>query len=368
MIVRKRGVSRRHVLVAGVATASVALPAPAIAQSAPAIKWRMPSTFGKNLDALYGSTQVFIETVRDITDGRFAIQWFGPGDIVPPLAILDAVQAGTVEIGQTCSFYYLGKDPAFQFGSDLPFGMNASGHNAWMLNGGGQELLADFYKKFGVHGIYAGNTGAQMAGWFRKEIRSIADFRGLKMRIAGMAGDVLAKAGGVPQQIAPGDIYSALERGTIDGTKFTVPADDEKLGFLRVAPYYYYPGWNDPGVGVHMFVNLTNWQELPRPYQAALTAAGSRAAEYLQTKYSAENPKALRRLVAQGAQLKALPNDVVGELSKAAKALYAELSARSADFKKFYDSYSAFAAEHYLWWQVAEYSFDAIAIRERSRN
>lgn len=363
----KKSLSRRQVIATSAALATATMASPAIAQSSPVVKWRMPSTFGKNLEVLYGSSQVFIDTVRDLTDGQFVIQWYAPGEIVPPLAILDGVQAGTVEIGQSCSFYYIGKDPAFQFGSDLPFGMNAAGHNAWVSRGGGQELLNELYKKYNVCGIYAGNTGAQMAGWFRKEIKSIADLRGLKMRIAGMAGDVYAKAGGVPQQIAPGDIYSSLERGSIDGTKFTVPADDEKLGFVRVAPYYYYPGWNDPGVGVHMFVNLTHFQELPKRYQAALTAAGARAAEYLQTRYSVENPKALRRLIGQGAQLKALPPDVLAELAKSARELYAELSEKNADFKRMYDSYIAFGSDHYFWWQVAEYSFDSIAIRDRVR-
>jgi TRAP-type mannitol/chloroaromatic compound transport system substrate-binding protein len=365
--VLKQKISRRHILAAGAAGASTVLAAPAIAQTAPTLKWRMPSTFGRNLEALYGSGQVFIDTVRDLTDGRFTIQWYAPGEIVPAFSIVDAVQSNTVELGQTCSFYYTGKDPAFQFGSDLPFGMNATGHNAWVVNAGGKELLADFYKKFNIYGVYCGNTGAQMAGWFRKEIRSVADFRGLKMRIAGMAGDVLARAGGVPQQIPPGETYSALERGSIDGTKLIMPLDDEKLGLVRVAPYYYYPGWNDPGVGVHVFVNLDQWQGLPKAYQAALTAAGARAGEYLQTKYSVENPKALRRLVAQGAQIRSFPNDVINELWQAAKGLYADLSAQSPEFKKMYESYMGFSGEHYLWWQVAEYSFDSMVIRERAR-
>ncbi len=359
----KSAVARRSVLTAGLAGAATLIAAPAIAQSAPAIRWRMPSTFGRNLEALHGSAQVFINAVREITDGRFEIQWFGPGEIVPPLAIADAVSAGTIEIGQTASFYYIGKDPTYALACGLPFGMNVRGHAAWLVNGGGNELLDEFYKTQNIHALFAGNTGAQAAGWFRKEIKSMADFRGLKMRIAGLAGQVFSAAGGVAQQIAPGDIYGALERGSIDGTKFTSPIDDEKLGFVRVAPYYYWPGWNDAGVAVHMFVNRQKWDDLPKPYQAALKAAASQAGEFMQTKYDAENPRALRRIVGAGAQLRFLPNDVIDELSKAALTIWADIAAKNPGFRKIYESYAIALKDQYFWWQISELNYDATMTR-----
>jgi TRAP-type mannitol/chloroaromatic compound transport system substrate-binding protein len=356
-------VGRRALLGAGLAAGAGAIAAPAVAQSQPAFRWRMPSSFGRNLDALHGSAQLFTSAVRDLTDGRFEIQWFGPGEIVPPLAIADAVSGGTVEIGQTASFYYTGKDPTYALASGLPFGMNVRGHAAWLVNGGGGELLDAFFRTQNIHALFAGNTGAQAAGWFRKEIKSMDDFRGLKMRIAGLAGQVFAAAGGVPQQIAPGDIYAALERGSIDGTKFTSPIDDEKLGFVRVAPYYYWPGWNDAGVAVHMFVNRQKWEELPKAYQAALRAAAAQAGEWMQTKYDAENPRALRRIIAAGAQLRFLPNDVIDELSKAAQSIWTELAHKHQSFRPVYDSYAAAVRDQYFWWQISELNYDSTMTR-----
>lgn len=364
----RRSLDRRaFVSAAGLGAGGAALSAPALAQAQPKLTWRMPSSFGRNLDALYGSAQVFINTVREITDGNFDIQWFGPGEIVPPLAIAQGVQNGTVEIGQTASFYYVGIDPTYAIGSGLPFSMNVRGHAAWLVNGGGDEVMDQFYKSQNLLALFAGNTGAQSAGWFRKEIKSISDFRGLKMRIVGIAGQVFAASGGVPQQIAPGDIYAALERGTIDGTKFTSPIDDEKLGFVKVAPYYYFPAWNDGGTAVHMFVNRQKWAELPKSYQGALRAAAARAGEYCQTKYDAENPKAVRRIVAQGAQIRFLPDDVIEALSRSASGIYADLAANNANFKRAYDPYSAFARELYVWWQVSELSYDAMMVRQMRR-
>jgi TRAP-type mannitol/chloroaromatic compound transport system substrate-binding protein len=365
----KPRLARRALLRAGLAGAALgALPAPAIAQSQPTLRWRMPSSFGRNLDTLYGSAQVFISAVRDLTDGRFEIQWFAPGEIVPPLAIAQSVQNNVVELGQTASFYYVGLDPAFQLGSGLPFGMNVRGHAAWLVNGGGNELLDEFYKSYNIVGLFAGNTGAQAAGWFRKEIKSLADFRGLKMRIAGLAGQVFAAAGGVPQQIAVGEVYAALERGSIDGTKFTSPVDDEKLGFVKVAPYYYWPGWNDAGVAVHMFISRDRWNELPKSYQAALRAAAAQAGEFMQTKYDAENPKALRRIVSQGAQIRFLPNDVTEALSKSANQVWADLSAKNANFKRIYEPYASAVQDQYLWWQISELVYDSMMVRQMRRS
>jgi TRAP-type mannitol/chloroaromatic compound transport system substrate-binding protein len=359
---------RRQLLAAGLgATAATTISAPAIAQSSPKITWRMPSSFGKNLIALFGSAEVFVKIVSEMTDGNFQIQWFGPGEIVPPLQIADAVSTGTVEMGQTASFYYVGKDPVYALGCGLVFGMNVRGHAAWLVNGGGNRAMQDFYATQNIHALFSGNTGAQAAGWFRKEIKSAADLKGMRMRIAGLAGQVFADAGGVPQQIAPSDVYAALERGTIDATKFTSPIDDEKLGFVKVAPFYYWPGWNDGGVAVHMFVNLAKWNELPKPYQAVLWAAASHACEFMQTKYDAENAQAVKRVVAQGAQIRHLPDDVIDALAASARKVYGGLSEKNARFKTVYDSYTAFMRDQYTWWRVSELPFDAMMVRQLAR-
>ncbi|WP_336099069.1 TRAP transporter substrate-binding protein [Roseovarius sp. CH_XMU1461] len=356
---------RRQMLLTGLgATAAAGLAAPAIAQSNPSITWRMPTTFGRNLIALYGSAERFSAVVNEMTEGNFNIQWFGPGELVPPLGVADAVSEGTVEIGQTTGFYNVGQDPTWALATGLVFGMNVRGHAAWLVNGGGNELMQDFFTEQGVHALFTGNTGAQSAGWFRKEITSMDDFQGLRMRIAGLAGQVFAEAGGSPQQIAPGEIYTALERGTIDGTKFTSPIDDEQLGFARVAPNYYWPGWNDGGAAVHTFVNLGLWNDLPPHYQTILTAAASHAAEYMQTKYDAENPAALRRVLDAGAQIKFLPPDVINALSEASDTVYGRIASENARFKEIYDHYTAYRQDLYFWWRVSELPYDTMMVRK----
>ena len=211
-----------------------------------------------------------------------------------------------------------------------------------------------------------GNTGGQTFGWFRKEIKSPADFSGVKMRVAGFGGRVLAKLGVVPQQIAGGDIYPALEKGTIDAAEWVGPYDDEKLGFYKVAPYYYYPGFWEGGPSLTAFVNKAKYDELPSIYKAVLKSAGDTSTVVTQAKYDALNPPALKKLVAQGAQLRPFSVEILEASYKAANEVYAETSANNADFKKIYDSYAAFRGDQYLWWQVAEYTYDTFMIRARA--
>ena len=255
---------------AGLAAASTAVASPAIAQSMPELKWRLTSSFPKNLDTIYGAAEEFAKAVSEMTDRRFQIQVFAANEIVPPLAAADAVQKGTVEMAQTASYYYFGKDPTFAFGTAVPFGLNARMQNAWMYQGGGMELMNEFYKKFNIHALPCGNTGCQMGGWFRREIKAPSDLRGLKMRIGGFAGTVMSKLGVVPQQIPGGEVYSSLEKGTIDAAEWVGPYDDEKLGFAKIAPYYYYPGWWEGGAMLHHFFNLDKWNALPPNYKAIL--------------------------------------------------------------------------------------------------
>src|SRR6266550_4111873 len=260
---------RRRSLLAGggVGLVGAALAAPAIAQSQPEVKWRLASSFPKSLDTLYGAAEYMAKRIAEATDNKFQIRVFAAGEIVPAFQVLDAVQNNTVEIGHSASYYYVGKDPTFAFDSTIPFGMNARQMNAWMTHGGGLQLMRDFFKDYNVYNIPAGNTGAQMGGWYRKEIKTAADLNGLKFRIGGLGGAVLAKLGVVAQQIPGGDIYPALEKGTIDAAEWVGPYDDEKLGFNKVAPFYYYPGWwEGTGMGTAYF-NMKAWDALPPSYQ-----------------------------------------------------------------------------------------------------
>jgi TRAP-type mannitol/chloroaromatic compound transport system substrate-binding protein len=358
---------RQFLKAAGLGVAGTAVAAPAIAQSMPEIKWRCTASWPKSLDTIYGGVETFAKAVADATDNKFQIQVFAAGEIVPGLQAADAVTAGTVEMCHTASYYYFGKDPTFTFGTSLPFGLNKRMIDAWMFNGGGMELMNDFYKKYNIYGIPAGNTGAQMGGWFRKEIKDVSDMNGLKMRIGGFAGRIMAKLGLVAQQLAGGDIYPALEKGTIDAAEWVGPYDDEKLGFHKVAQYYYYPGWWEGGPMLHNFINLAKWNSLPKNYQAIVHQASHVANTTMMTKYDAGNPAALKRLIAGGAQLRAFPASVMDAAFKSANEIYADLSKSNADFKKVYDSCVAFRGDQYLWWQVAEYGFDTFMIRARTR-
>ena len=350
---------RDFIKVAGLGTAGAAsLAAPAIAQSMPELKWRMPTSWPKSLDTLYGGAEMMAKVVAEATDNKFQIQTFAGGEIVPGLQVLDAVQNGTVEIGHTASYYYFGKDPTFTFGSSVPFGPNMRLNQAWYMLGGGKEVLDEFYKNYNVVSLLAGNTGCQMGGWFRKEINTPADLQGLKFRIGGFAGRVLQKMGAVPQQIAGGDIYPALEKGTIDGAEWVGPYDDERLGFYKVAPHYYYPGWWEGGPMLVSFVNLDKWNALPKYYQSVLTQAGHYANNWMMAKYDQTNPAALRRLLASGTKLHAFPPAVMEASYKAAKALHSEIAATNPNFKKVYESLTAFSNNGYAWFQVAEVNYD----------
>jgi TRAP-type mannitol/chloroaromatic compound transport system substrate-binding protein len=358
---------RKFLQVAGAGLAVSAIAKPAIAQSTPEIKWRLTSSFPKSLDTLYGVSEVFAKAVAEATDNKFQIQAFAAGEIVPGLQAADAVSNGTVEMCHTASYYYFGKDPTFALATASPFGLNSRMQNAWQYNGGGMELMNEFYKKFNIYGIPGGNTGCQMGGWFRKEIKTPADLNGIKMRIGGYAGRTMAKLGVVPQQLAGGDIYPALEKGTLDACEWVGPYDDEKLGFYKVAQHYYYPGWWEGGAMLHNFINLEKWNSLPKGYQSVIRTAADMCYTWMQAKYDAVNPPALKRLVAAGTKLHPFSPEIMDASYKASLEVYAEDSAKNPDFKKIYDSMVAFRGDQYLWWQVAEYSFDTYQIRARTR-
>jgi TRAP-type mannitol/chloroaromatic compound transport system substrate-binding protein len=301
--------------------------------------------------------------VAEATDNKFQIQIFAAGEIVPGLQVLDAVQNGTCEIGHTASYYYFGKDPTFTFGSSVPFGPNMRINQAWYMLGGGRDVLNEFYKKYNVTSLLAGNTGCQMGGWFRKEIKTVDDLKGLKFRVGGFAGRVLQKLGAVPQQIAGGDIYPALEKGTIDAAEWVGPYDDEKLGFVKVAPHYYFPGWWEGGPMLVAFVNLEKWNALPKHYQSVLEQAGHYANNWMMAKYDQANPAALRRLIAGGAKLHPFSAEIMQACWKAAKELHKEVADGNADFKKVYESLTKFSNDGYAWFQVAEIGYDNFMAR-----
>jgi TRAP-type mannitol/chloroaromatic compound transport system substrate-binding protein len=358
---------REFLTSAGAATAATAIAAPAIAQSMPELRWRLTSGFPKSLDTIYGGGETFARLVGELTDGKFQIQPFGAGEIVGTFQAADAVTNGTVECCHTSSNYYVGKDPTFALPCTIPFAMNSRQMNAWMYHGGAIDLCNEFYAKHNIYALPCGNTGTQMGGWFRKEIKTLQDLQGLKMRIAGLAGNVIQKLGAVPQQLPGGDIYPALERGTIDGAEFVGPYDDEKLGFNKVAPFYYYPGWWEGSSLFHVFINNDKWNELPKLYKTVVQSAAAHANVDMQAKYDAKNPAALKRLLGGGAQLRPFSQEIMDAALKASNELYDEIASKNPDFKKIYDNMRAFRNEEYLWFQVAEYTYDNFMIRARAK-
>jgi TRAP-type mannitol/chloroaromatic compound transport system substrate-binding protein len=339
----------------------------AIAQTPglPSLQWRLAASWPKSLDTLFGGAELVARRVGELTDGKFQIRAFAAGEIVPALQVLDAVQAGTVELGHTATYYYFGKDPAFAFGTAVCFGMNTRQQNAWWYFGGGEQAMAPLFSEYGCKAILAGNTNCQMGGWWRKEIKSLADMKGVKMRIGGMAGLILAKLGVVPQQLGAPDIYPSLEKGTIDAAEWVGPYDDEKLGFNKVARYYYYPGFWEGGPMLMTLVNEKKWNELPKLYQTALQTACAETNVWMPAKYDAQNPPALRRLVAGGAQLRPFPRAVLEAAEKASYEVYAEMSAKSAHFKRMYGDWKKFRDEQFLWFRVAELTYDDYSFKSK---
>lgn len=363
---RRSFIKKAGVTGAGAAAAS-ALAAPAIAQTTPQITWRLSSGFPKALDTIYGAAEVFSKAVAEATDNNFQIQVFASGEIVGALEGADAVQNGTIEMAHTASYYFWGKDPTFAFGTGVPFGLNQRMTNAWNYEGGGIDVLNEFYANYNMIGFPAGNTGAQMGGWFRKEINTVDDLKGLKFRIGGFGGRIIERLGVVPQGLPGGDIYPALERGTIDGAEFVGPYDDQKLGFNKVAQYYYYPGWWEGGVALHNLINLDKWNELPSGYKGVVKNASALANSVMMARYDTLNPTALKQLVGEGTILRPYSQEILEAAFDAATATYAEIAAENAAFKKVHDSYMAYRSEGYLWFQLSEYTMDTfMMIQQRA--
>jgi TRAP-type mannitol/chloroaromatic compound transport system substrate-binding protein len=349
---------RQFLKVGALAATSAAIAAPAIARTA-TVKWRMATSWPKSLDTLFGSAAAMCERIGQLTENKFQITCFAGGEIVPPLQVFDATANNSVECCHTLTSYFVGKNPAYAFDAGLPFGLNTRQQASWLYDGGGLALLRELFGKAGVVPVPVGNVGVQMGGWFRKEINSVDDLKGLKFRVGGMGGTVFSKLGVVPQQIPAADIYSALERGTIDAAEWIGPYDDERLGFYKVAKYYYTPGWWEGSAQITSLVNKGAWDGLPKEFKTAFEVAANEQMTLMIAKYDAKNPAALKRLISQGTQLRAFPRPVLEACHKTALETFEELSAKNADFKTIYTQWRQFTDDSNGWFRVAEYSLDS---------
>ena len=340
--------------IAGVLATGIA---PAVHAQA-AIRWRIASSFPKSLDTIFGGAETFAKQVKAMSGGKFDVSVHAAGELMPALGVVDGVQQGSIEACHTAPYYFFGKNEAFGLGCAIPFGLNSRQMSAWMFEGNGLKLMREFYAGYNIVNFPCGNTGAQMGGWFRKEIKSMADIKGLKFRIGGFGGKVFERLGGIPQNIPGGDIYPALEKGTIDAAEWVGPYDDQKLGFNKVAPYYYYPGWWEGGPELDLFVNQKAWDALSPENKAIVESASAHAHVVMQARYDALNPGALKQLVGAGTKLRPFPADMMNQAFKSAMELYEELSAKNPQWNKIYADFSKFRTEQNLWFRFTEATFD----------
>ncbi|OIP90617.1 MAG: ABC transporter substrate-binding protein [Syntrophaceae bacterium CG2_30_58_14] len=344
--------------------AGMSFAAPAV-HAQPTLRWRLASSFPKSLDALIGPAEAFAKMVSAMSGGKFTITVHPAGELVPAFGVLDAVQNATIECCQTAPYYFFGKDDTFALATAIPFGLNSRQMTAWLFEGNGLKLLREFMRNYNIIDFPMGNTGAQMGGWYRKEIKSLADLKGLKMRTAGIAGKVQERLGVQTVSMPGGEVYTSLEKGTIDAVEWVGPYDDLKLGFYKVAPNYYYPGWWEGCANCELYVNIKAYEALPAEYKAMIEAASARAHVLMQAIYDAKNPIALKTLVAGGAKLHRFPKDVMDAAFKEAMALYSELSAKNPRWKKVYEDYSKFRADENMWFRFAEAGFDEFMHAQR---
>ncbi len=355
------------------ATPAVQSPDAAVAQEAaadadlPEISWQMPTSWPMSLDTIFGACQRFADRVSNLTGGRFTIEPRAAGELAPATQVLDVVIEGAVPIGHTASYYYLGKSAAVAFGTTVPFGLTAQQQNAWLYQGGGLEALQQLYAdKFKVIQFPAGNTGAQMGGWFRKEINTIADLQGLKMRIPGLGGQVMAKLGVTVQVLGAPEIFQALQTGAVDAAEWVGPYDDEKLGLTQAAQFYSAPGWWEPGSSLEVQVNLAEWEALPELYQQAIQVAAYETNLTMLAQYEAVNNQALENLVAGGTQLRTYSDEILEAAYQATLELYDEFSA-DADFKAIYDQWNEFRTRVYSWNLANEFAFTSFVYGKLGR-
>ena len=327
------------------------------AANRPKVRWRLASSYPEILDTIYGAAVTLANRVSALTDGNFSIRVYAVGELVPGLQVLDSVQQGTVQIGHTAGYYYLGKNPALAFDTSVPFGLTARQQLAWLYHGGGLDLLRDVYADFNILNFPGGSTGAQMGGWFRRKIDNLQDLQGLKMRIPGLGGEVMNRLGVSVQNIAGGEIYQALEQGAIDATEWVGPYDDLKLGFHKVAKNYYYPGWWEPGPMLSFLVNKNAWAALPLEYQSALETASAEACLSMLTKYDAQNPAAFRQILDAGIHVLPFGKEIMEAARKAFTDVVETTAAGDASYARLYNQWKQFRDESVAWFGTAENTY-----------
>lgn len=356
-MVNRRG-AIRHGGISGLAGVLAAGVAPAV-HAQPLVRWRLASSFPKPLDSIYGGAETFARKVTEMSGGKFQVSVHPAGELLPALAVVDGVQSGAIDACHTAAYYFFEKNEAFAVGAAIPFGMNSRQLTAWMYEGNGLALTREFYAGYNAINFPCGNTGAQMGGWFRKEIRSAEDMRGLRFRIGGFGGRVVERLGAVALNLPGGEIYGALKSGAIDAAEWIGPYDDYRLGLHNAAPYYYYPGWWEGGLQLDLLVNLKRWNALGSEHKAMVEAASTFAHVDMQARYDARNPHALKQLVGAKAKVLAFPKPVLDASYKAAIDIYRELDASNADWKKIYGDYRTFQKDQLLWARFAEARFDS---------
>ena len=321
------------------------------------VTWRLASSFPRGLDTIFGAAEVMAQQVEAMSEGRFRIRVYPAGELVPGLQVMDAVQQGTAQIGHTASYYFIGKNPALAFDACVPFGMTSRQQAAWLTEGGGLELVRSLFADFGLTSFPAGNTGAQMGGWFKREIGSAQDLQGLKMRIPGLGGEVMSRLGSTVQVLAGGDIYPALERGAIDAADWVGPYDDEKLGFHKIAKYYYYPGWWEPGPSLSYQVNQAAWDKLPKAYQEMFATAASQSAAIMQARYDHLNPAALTRILREGVEIRPFSDDLMQAAAEASREMLEEQAAADTTYRRVYEAWKKAREEAFRWFGTAELAY-----------
>ncbi len=330
--------------------------APAVGQET--VEWQMTTSWPESLDTIHGGALAVAERVAAMTGGLFNIEVFQAGEIVPGLQVLDAVQQNTVQCGHSASYYYVGKDDTFGLATSVPFGLNAQQQNAWLYYGGGMEALKPIFAEFGVVAFPAGNTGAQMGGWFKSEVNSLEDMQGLKFRIPGLGGKVMERIGVVTQTLPGGEIFLALDRGAIDAAEWVGPYDDEKLGLHQAAEFYYYPGWWEPGPSLDVYVNMDEWENISQEYQEIFKTAAYQANVDMLSKYDARNGEALDRLINEhGVKLRPYSEEIMAAAQQAAFELYDELTASNENFNSVFEGWQQFRERVYRWNRTNELSF-----------
>ena len=326
--------------------------------------WRMATSWPKSLDILFGGAERISRLVSKMTNGRFTITPYAAGEIVDGFGVLDAVSQGTVECGHSASYYYFDRNPALAFGSTVPFGLTAQQQNAWLYYGGGSEMINEIYANYNIISFPAGNTGVQMGGWFKRQINTVADLQNLKMRIPGFGSQVMKRLG-VEVQVLPADkIVPALIAGKIDAVEWNNPYDDEIIGLNEAAPYYYYPGWWEPGATYELQINKQQWNQLPKEYQTILKIATANVNVTMLAEYNAKNGKVLRRLMHSGTELLPFSRAILSAASAKTREIYDEYASKDQNFRKVYDSWQKFRQHVYYWGQINELNLSEFIVQQ----